>query len=433
MFKMSKRGAIKWGVITVFTLSFLSLASLPTLCKKKVTIRVWFVAWESTFVKPLMNPVFEELNPEIKVKHEVAPWDQLTEKYMSAVAARTMPDVGMMSNQCNYSGIAAAGALRPLDEYTEEWNGKTDIPQSFWDPYTWKGKIYGLPWFADISIMFYRKDILKEAGYPEPSPTQAISWDEVIRMSKKLTADTDGDGTVDRWTFDMGDLEPLMYSWPVFWWQFGGGIMNEDRTEVTVNNEQGLKAGQFIYDLVYTHNVLPTPEKRGKTGQPILFIQGNSVMTWAEGWWLNHIPKKGGPKIKGKWSTGIFPQIDPENPAAHGVAMALGMGANTKHPDEAWKYMKFMLDPTMQMLFYDLTACLPIRESVWELPKMQERKVLPFAETLRKCSRVEPYVPGWADILKSFNQAVEKILRNVEPPHQALNKAASEIKEAIAR
>ncbi|MBA7626076.1 hypothetical protein ES703_33515 [subsurface metagenome] len=433
MFKARNKRVIGYGVVLMLILSFLSFASLPALSQKKTTVRIWFVAWESTFIKPMMNPIFEALNPGITLKHEIVPWDQLTEKYMSAVASGTMPDVGMMSNQCNYSGIAAAGGLYDLSEYINKWGDKADIPPSFWKLYTWEEKIYGLPWFGDISVMFYRKDILKEAGYAEPSATQAISWDELIRMSKKLTTDTNGDGTIDRWTFDNGTIEPLSYGWPAFWWQFAGGILNKDYTKAALNNEQGLKAGQLIYDLVYKYHVLPTFEERGLTGNDILFIQGNTVMTWAEGWWLQHIPTKGGPRIEGKWSTSIFPQVDPAHPVAHGTAMALGMGANTKHPDEAWKYMEFMLDPTQQMLFYDLTACLPIRMSVWELPKMHERQVVPFGETLSKYSKTEPYIPGWAGVLRPFNEAVEKILRKVESPQQALGKAASEINEALAR
>ena len=43
---------------------------------------------------------------------------------------------------------------------------------------------YGIPWYMDTRVMFYRKDVFEKAGYKNPPKT----WDELLDLSKKIKA-----------------------------------------------------------------------------------------------------------------------------------------------------------------------------------------------------------------------------------------------------
>jgi multiple sugar transport system substrate-binding protein len=40
---------------------------------------------------------------------------------------------------------------------------------------TYQGKIWGVPWFTDVGLLYYRKDLLDQSGFPDPPET----WDEL--------------------------------------------------------------------------------------------------------------------------------------------------------------------------------------------------------------------------------------------------------------
>ena len=47
------------------------------------------------------------------------------------------------------------------------------------------GKTWGVPWFTDAGMLFYRRDLLERAGFSEPPTT----WDEMKEMARKVKAD----------------------------------------------------------------------------------------------------------------------------------------------------------------------------------------------------------------------------------------------------
>ncbi len=53
------------------------------------------------------------------------------------------------------------------------------------DSNTWKGKIYGVPFYWDDGYLFYRKDLLERSGYSGPPQT----WSELKEMALKVMRD----------------------------------------------------------------------------------------------------------------------------------------------------------------------------------------------------------------------------------------------------
>jgi len=60
--------------------------------------------------------------------------------------------------------------------------------------YEYKGKVYGIPLYPDIIMLFYNKKMMDEAKAPIPK-----TFDEFVKVSKSFMKDTDGDKRIDRW------------------------------------------------------------------------------------------------------------------------------------------------------------------------------------------------------------------------------------------
>ena len=71
----------------------------------------------------------------------------------------------------------------PLDSYMTPQIRDRFVP-IFLKPGTIDGKIYGLPIAASARAMFYNKDMLAKAGFPNGPAT----WDDVVAAATKIKA-----------------------------------------------------------------------------------------------------------------------------------------------------------------------------------------------------------------------------------------------------
>src|SRR6185295_20421631 len=86
----------------------------------------------------------------------------------------------------------ALNALEPLDARAAA-SSTVDAGDYFggiWDTNRIDGKLYGVPWYVDTRLLFYRRDLLRHAGFAEPPR----SW----REWKQMLAAVSGQGQADR-------------------------------------------------------------------------------------------------------------------------------------------------------------------------------------------------------------------------------------------
>lgn len=121
----------------------------------------------------------------------------------------------------------------PLDDLISEYGFKEeDFADNAWEHFRYlDGHIYAAPFYLENRVLYYRTDILEEAGFDGPPET----WDEVFEYAKVLSNGEDKFtmGHQDGW-LDFHFFSCLLYS-------YGGDFYNKERTECILNNEQGLK------------------------------------------------------------------------------------------------------------------------------------------------------------------------------------------------
>ncbi|MBL8673052.1 MAG: extracellular solute-binding protein [Alphaproteobacteria bacterium] len=146
---------------------------------------------------------FESANPGIKVKVEPQDFAQMPPKFFLGHRTGSNPDVVWIDAK-NIGGLLQSGAGADLGALlVSKW------PQSKRDDFFVKAgfdaakdgaKLYALPLFHGASVVYYRKDLLKEAGI---DPTSLKSWEAIREAARKLTVDKDKDGRIDVWGFGL--------------------------------------------------------------------------------------------------------------------------------------------------------------------------------------------------------------------------------------
>jgi multiple sugar transport system substrate-binding protein len=147
-----------------------------------VTLRFWALGREGEVVQELVRD-FERENPDIRVQVQQIPWGAAHEKLLTAYVGGATPDLGQIGNTW-ISEFATLRAIEPLDA---RLGGGVDSSRFFsgiWDTNVLDGHTYGVPWYVDTRVVFYRTDVLARAGY-HTMPTTWAEWRTAMEAVKR--------------------------------------------------------------------------------------------------------------------------------------------------------------------------------------------------------------------------------------------------------
>lgn len=204
-----------------------------------------------------MSEQFMLLHPDVTVKYELVPNAGFGEKVTTALFAGNPPDV--LKDLDWKAEWARDGLLEPIDAYLTDAD-RADFLAYALEKGNIDGQHYIWPWNNSNNgmgaSMLLNVDLFAERGVPLPAlPDRAWTIDEFMAAAEKLTFDRDGDGVTDVYAVTFAAKDTLnMLAWMH---RFGGRLINEDGTAFVLNSEAGVRALQFIVDLVYEHGYAP--------------------------------------------------------------------------------------------------------------------------------------------------------------------------------
>src|SRR5690606_12350508 len=148
-------------------------------------IRFWGMGREGEVVAELIT-AFEQENPGIRVRVQQIPWTAAHEKLLTAHVGNATPDVAQLGNTW-IPEFAAIGALAPLDARVAASPaiGPADYFEGIWATNIVNDTTFGVPWYVDTRLVFYRSDILAQAGY-DSLPQSWDGWVEAMRAVKRV-------------------------------------------------------------------------------------------------------------------------------------------------------------------------------------------------------------------------------------------------------
>src|SRR5829696_4777174 len=134
-------------------------------------------------------PDFERENPGVRVRVQQIPWTAAHEKLLTAFVGEATPDIAMLGNTW-VPEFVALDALEPLDPWVARSASlkKAGFFEGSWNTNVVAGQAYGVPWYVDTRVIFYRTDLLAKAGY-DSMPTTWVAWrDAMVRIKANMTA-----------------------------------------------------------------------------------------------------------------------------------------------------------------------------------------------------------------------------------------------------
>ncbi|NIR00161.1 MAG: extracellular solute-binding protein, partial [Gemmatimonadales bacterium] len=152
----------------------------------EITLFTWTRPGELAINQELCER-FEVEHPGIRVEVVNEPGDRAMDKLQAMVAAGNPPDV-MSIHGAFFTPLAAKGALLDLDPLIAEdpTFDLEDFYPALVELCRHEGKLFSLPRYTSVYVLFYNRDLFDGAGlrYPEETWT----WDDYLAAARKLTS-----------------------------------------------------------------------------------------------------------------------------------------------------------------------------------------------------------------------------------------------------
>lgn len=283
---------------------------------------------------------FEQTHPNIKIKPEILPWGNYWDKLKTTTAAGNAYDIiGMTS--FSSAPYFSQGSLYELSQFSDYQDAAKTLAAGPLQLSTWNGKHYSLPIGVYIPLMGYNKDLLNAAGIPLPDPVTPMTFDEFMAMGKKLTKKQGGQYV--QYALHPGNFIDI----DMFVSMEGGTIYDNpiNPTKITINTPEGI-AGLADYVSLFTENIAVPFDQlaNGPWGAGDLpSLQTGKVAFARSGAFYFQ-------EMSSSLSVAPLFSINGKR-AATGAANGLSIYAGSKHPNEAWEFLKWAAQTQAELQF----------------------------------------------------------------------------------
>ena len=361
-------------------------------------LTVWAMGTEGEKLDALADD-FMKANPNVKVHITPVDWGEAHNKLLTSIAGRQSPDVTQLGTTWN-AEFAKTGAL-------DEVPGNIDKSKFFegaWNTATFNGKAYGVPWYVETRLLFYREDVLQKAGITTPPKT----WDELMTAAKAIK-----DKGAAKWGINLSakNWQELV---PFFW--SNGGELIDSSGKFQLNTPAMVEALTF-YDSFFEQKLTPGSAPEGFAVEQA-FVQGTHPMFFSGPWHLGLIESTVKDAKKDvKWGIVELPMKQSSTSFVGGSNLAVFK--TTKNRDAAWAFVNFLLTPQVQAKWYDTVSDLPSIKDVWQQGKLASDSNLQTFGKQLESGKGPPAVPNWERIAAVIDQEMEKVTVGNSTPEQA--------------
>ncbi|TAN49336.1 MAG: extracellular solute-binding protein [Methylococcaceae bacterium] len=364
---------------------------------------------EGEVVQQLL-PEFQRSHPGIRVKVQQIPWSAAHEKLLTAYAGGNLPDILQLGNTW-LAEFVAIGALQALDQRLAV---SVRLPADDYYPATLAanrldGQQYGLPWYVDTRVLFYRPDLLAAAGIGG-APRDWPGWLAALqRVQAAGLAEYGLLLPVNEWEL------PVILAW-----QEGAELLR-DRDRYGNFRSQPFRKAFAFYLSLYHDRLTPSVSNSQLANLHQEFARGYFAAFITGPWNVGELRRRLPPAMQQRWNTAPLPiRADGQPGVSLAGGASLALSRHSRHPDAAWALLEYLSQPAQQVHFYRLTGDLPPRLSSWQDPALAEDPSLSAFRRQLPQLRATPKVPEWERIAAKIAYYSEQSVRGLITPEQAL-------------
>jgi len=438
---------ISWIVISFLCLSLLLAACSPAVTPpqaanatvppkaeatkasgEKITLTIWTAYGEQ--LKPAMEAYNKKMADEGK-NIEVTAADlteSLPDKFAAALTTGDVPDI-LDLDLVLAPNFTSKGALLDITDRVkaEGWTG--EFNPKFLDLGVWDGKTYMVPFSADVSVLFYNKNIFKKVGLdPEKAPEtwEELEADLIKIRDAKLT--TDAGLPVYPFATSNGAGGKMFCDLP-FLWTNGGGTTDANG-KVILDTPESIAGLEYLNRLINTDKLVPPNPSAYTWDDKMNMFYAEQVSVMCSGSYTLAEVIDRAPNLN--YGVFLFPHPEGKgSPSSFIGGDVIGIPVQSKHYNESWDFIKYALSSAIQVDVWAKTGMPPVRESLVKNPYFdKEPRYYTFADGV-KYGQV-PKTVFYNELYDPWGVLWDEIMANQKPMDQIVKEAADRMREIVS-
>lgn len=365
-------------------------------------LNVWAQADEAAAL-PAFADEFMKLNPDLKINVTALPWDAAHNKYQTAIAAGTTPDMAQMGTtwMADFSN-----AFLPVPDAIDT--------STFFEGSLSTNKVgdqlLGVPWYVDTRVFYFRKDLATQAGYPDGAKT----WDEFKAFTKALQAKAGAEYGVTLPSTDTDSFQSML----MFPWSNGATLTNADETKWTLDTPEWISAMKY-YGSFFSEGIANPDADTGAGSRESQFVSGKTPVLTGGPSMIGSLTKAGGGEA-------YKDQIGVMRVPKSGTSTSFTGGSNLvvfkdgKNSDSAWKFTRWLSQPDVQARWQAAVGDLPAVRSAWDDPALAADPLLSVLGDQLSDTSSPPTVSTWTEVSSQADKALEQIVRAGADPAETM-------------
>ncbi len=370
-------------------------------------ISVWAMGTEGENLDVLAE-AFTAENPDITVNVTAVPWDAAHDRIVNAIAGGEGPDVTMIGT--TWMGeFAQLGGIDPTPANIDP----SLFFEGAWNTTVVDGTSYGVPWYVETRLLYYRTDLASEGGVTEAPAT----WDDLKALAEGIQA-AGAEYGINLQPGGTGSWQTFM----PFFWQAGGEILDGDGS-FTLDGAACVDALTF-YDSFFEEGL--TAPAAGDVPIEGQFANGD-VGGFISGPWMIGIVTDAGAD-PATWTVAHQPTEEAGTSFVGGSN--LGVLAQSDNKDAAWAFVEYLSQPDVQITWYETVSDLPSVKSAWDDEALAGDELLSAFGDQLSDAKAPPAIATWEQVAAEIDAAIEQVTVGDATPEEGcatMQEAASGI------
>ena len=364
-----------------------------------------------------MSADFEKENPGIKVKPVyTGTYQESIVKALTAHKSGQPPTTAILLSTDMFT-LIDEDAIAPFDGVDTSPYYKAFMANS-----QTGGKTWGLPFQRSTIVLYWNKELFKEAGLDPNKPP--ANWNEMLAYAQKLTKH-DAGGNVTQWGVQIPSSGFPYWLFQGLTTPNGVELMNAAGTETYFDKPAVVEALQYWVDLGRKHKVMPPGVVEWGT-TPKDFFEKKIAMMWTTTGNLTNVKNN----AKFDFGVAMLPEKKRRGSPTGGGNFYVFKKASAEQQAAARTFAQWMTTPERAAQWGIDTGYVAVRGDAWTTPKMQEYvKGFPVAAVARdqlQYSVAELSTHENQRVTKALNDGIQAALTGAKEPAQAMKDAQAE-------
>ncbi|MBI3323037.1 MAG: extracellular solute-binding protein [Candidatus Omnitrophica bacterium] len=376
----------------------------------EVTLEFWELSVGEELMRSLLDK-FEKQNPGVRVRFQQLSWDFGLDKIITAIAAGNPPDLVELGTDW-VPQFSSSGVLHDITDEVAPYKGEFLL----WDPVTYRGRVYGIPWLAGTRVLFYNRELFARAGLNPDAPPR--TWEELLRAAQAVHALGE---EIYGFGIHVGEAYAPWQEFLPFAWGNGAEVLDREWTRCLLDQPPAVEALRF-YQSLKPHSLV---ERQPQVNQ--LFAEGRVGVQISGAWNLAVIPRMN-PTLN--FGVGLVPRpaAGRGTPASFAGGEMLVILKSSGHREAALALARFLAQEEQAMAVVEAQRnIIPTARSAAQHPYYAthpEQKI--FFEQVQHAV-APPAHPHWVQMQERITRAIEEVVLNDRAPEEALRAAAADV------